>query len=148
MSIKFTDVDTFDIYVLKEKIKDLDFNNKNILENYLKDLFKILKDKYSIDVIGFYDVNIYIDKYYGIVIHMEKEDYFSYYKNEVDMKITIIENTFLYQVNDILNLSTKKIHIIDGNMYLELTSNIKESEMMYLIEHTNSILYNYCKQIT
>ena len=148
MSIKFTDINTFDIYVLKEKIKDLDFNNKNILENYLKDLFKILKDKYSIDVIGFYDVNIYIDKYYGIVIHMEKEDYFSYYRNEVDMKITIIENTFLYQVNDILNLSNKKIHIIDGNMYLELTSNIKESEMMYLIEHTNSILYNYCEQIT
>ena len=148
MSIKFTDIDTFDIYVLKERIKDLDLNNKNVLETYLKSLFRVLKDKYSIDIIGFYDVNIYIDKYYGIVIHMEKEDYCSYYKNEVDMKITLIENTFLYQVNDILNLSNKKIHIIDNNMYLELTSSIKRSEMMYLIEHTNYILYDYCKQIT
>ena len=42
MSIKFTDIDTFDIYVLKERIKDLDLNNKNVLETYLKSLFMIV----------------------------------------------------------------------------------------------------------
>ena len=152
MSIKFIDIDIFDIYVSKSKIEDLDLANKNILEDYLKNLFKKLKSKYSIDIVGFYDVNIYIDKYYGVVIHMEKEklEYYSYYKNEVDMKISIIDNKFLYQINDIPhNLLNKiKIHIIDNNMYLELISNIKETEMMYLIEHTNYILYDYCEQIT
>lgn len=150
MSIKFTDMDVFDIYIVKSKIQGIDLTNKDKLEEYLKSLFSLLKSKYRIDIVGFYSVDIYMDKYYGIVIHMEKEDYYSYYKNEVDMKINIIESSFLYEVNDIPRalIDKIKIHIIDDNMYLEIISNIEEYEMMILMEHTNSILYNYCEQIT
>ena len=150
MNIKFTDSDVFDVYIVKSKIGNIDLTDKDKLEEYLKSLFSVLNNKYRMNIVGFYSVNIYIDKYYGVVIHMEKEDYYSYYKNEVDMKINIIDTSFLYEVNDIPhNLLNKiKIHIINSNMYLELISDIEESKMMHLIEHTNSILYDYCKQIT
>ena len=72
MSIKFIDDLTMDIYVKKELINELDFNDKDTLEKYLKKLFKTLKNKYSITIEGFYDIDVYIDKYYGVVFHLEK----------------------------------------------------------------------------
>ncbi len=141
MKINYIDKDIFDIYIIKDKITNVDFNNDKSLEKYLKKLFKVLKDDYSVNIEGFYDVVIYIDKYYGIVIHMEKEnlDYYNYYK-EVDMRISIKNSTFLYQVDDYIK--NKKIHIINNNMYLEITN---PSDLIYIIENSNSILYNYSK---
>ena len=48
MSIKFIDEITFDIYIKKDLVDNIDFNNKDDLEKYLKKLFKILKNKYDI----------------------------------------------------------------------------------------------------
>ena len=140
MKIKYIDENIFDIYIIKDKL-NIEFNNDRALEKYLKELFKVLKDDYSVNIEGFYDVVIYIDKYYGIVIHMEKEnlDYYNYYK-EVDMRISIKNSTFLYQVDDYIK--NKKIHIINNNMYLEITN---PSDLIYIIENSNSILYNYSK---
>ena len=141
MKIKYIDEDIFDIYIIKDKITNVDFNNDRALEKYLKELFKVLKDDYSVNIEGFYDVVIYIDKYYGIVIHMEKEnlDYYNYYK-EVDMRISIKNSTFLYQVDDYIK--NKKIHIINNNMYLEITDS---DDLINIIESCNNILYNYCE---
>ena len=141
MKIKYIDEDIFDIYIIKDKITNVDFNNDKELEKYLKKLFKVLKDDYSVNIEGFYDVVIYIDKYYGIVIHMEKEklEYYNYYK-EIDMRLTIKESIFLYQIDNYIK--NKKIHIIDNNMYLEITN---YNDLINVIENCNNILYNYCK---
>lgn len=140
MKINYIDEDVFDIYIMNEKIKDIDFNNNKELEKYLKKLFNVLKDNYSINIEGFYDVCIYIDKYYGIVIHMEKESsYFSCYK-DIEMRITIKNSTFLYQIDNYKK--GKKIHIIDNNMYLEITDS---KDLIYVIENCNNILYDYGK---
>lgn len=142
MSIKYIDDDIFDIYIMKDKIQNIDLENEDKLEKYLKKLFKILKNKYSIKLEGFYDVDIYIDKYYGIVIHLEKEklEYYNYYKDEVDMKISIINSVFLYQIDNYIE--NKKIHIIDNNMYLEITN---PNDLINIMENCNYILYNYSK---
>jgi hypothetical protein len=141
MKIKYIDEDIFDIYIIKDRIKNVDFNSDKELEKYLKRLFKVLKNDYRIDIEGFYDVCIYIDKYYGIVIHMEKEklEYYNYYK-EIDMRITIKESIFLYQIDNYIK--NKKIHIIDNNMYLEITNS---NDLIKVIENCNNILYNYCE---
>ena len=140
MKINYIDEDVFDIYIMNEKIKDIDFNNNKELEKYLKNLFNVLKDNYSINIEGFYDVCIYIDKYYGIVIHMEKESsYFSCYK-DIEMRITIKSSIFLYQIDNYKK--GKKIHIIDNNMYLEVTDS---KDLIYIIENCNNILYDYGK---
>ena len=135
MKIKYIDEDTIDIYIMKDKL-NINFDS----EKGLKELFKVLKDNYSINIEGFYDVCIYVDKYYGVVIHMVKENsYFNYYK-DIEMRITIKDSIFLYQIDDYIE--SKKIHIIDNNMYLEITDS---KDLINIIENTNYILYNYSK---
>ena len=140
MKIKFIESNIFDVYIIKDRLS-IDFNNKKEVDKYLKDLFKILSNNYEIGVEGFYDVVIYIDKYYGIIIHVEKTDYCYY--NGLEMNVSIVNTVFLYKLDELVD--NTKIHIIDNNMYLEIICNISNKDMMYLIEHSDSILYNYSK---
>ncbi len=143
MSIKFTDNLIFDIYLKKELINNIDFNNKDDLEQYLKKLFKTLKNKYDIIVEGFYDITVYIDKYYGVVFHLEKEDldYYDYFKNQVDMRIVTVDTEFMYQVEDIpFDILNKiKVCIIDNDIYLKIKDKLTNLEMMNLIENSKLI---------
>jgi len=143
VSIKFISNLIFDIYVKKYLVKDIDFSNKEDLEKYLKKLFKILKNKYNITIEGFYNITIYIDKYYGIVLHLEKEelDYYDYYKNQVDMRLITIDTDFMYQVDDIpFNILNKlKILIKNKNIYLTIKEELTDIEMMNLIENSKII---------
>jgi len=138
VNVKFIDELTLDIYIKKELIDNIDFNKKEDLEKYLKRLFKILKNKYDIVIEGFYDINVYIDKYYGVIFHLEKDDieYYDYYKNQVDMRIITIDTEFLYLVEDIpFNLLNKiNITIKDNKIYLKLKQDLNKLEMMELLE--------------
>ena len=143
MSIKFIDSLTLDIYVKKQLIDNIDFKNKNHLEEYLKKLFKTLKDKYNITIEGFYDIYVYIDKYYGTIFHLEKEDidYYDYFKNQVDMKLIIIDTEFMYKVDDIPKflLNKVKVCIKDNNIYLKIEKELTNLEMMELLENSELI---------
>lgn len=146
MNIKFINELILDIYIKRELIDNIDFNNKNDLEKYLKKLFKILKNKYDIIIEGFYDITVYIDKYYGVVIHMEKDDieYYDYYKNQVDMRIINIDTNFLYLVDDIPKylLNKADVIIIDNQIYLKLKEELSKLEMMKLLEISKVVFDN------
>ena len=143
MSIKFIDDLTFDLYIKKELINNIDFNNKSELENYLKKLFKLLKNKYDIKIEGFYNINVYIDKYYGVIFNIEKEEleYYNYIKNQVDMKVVTIDTEFLYLVNDIPFEIINKINISvqDNNIYLKIKEELTNLEMMKLLEFSKVV---------
>ena len=145
MSVKFFDNLTLDIYVKKEFIKNVDLKKEEDLEKYLKKLFKTLKNKYNIIIEGFYDITVYIDKYYGVVLHLEKEDidYYDYFKNQVDMRISTINTCFLYLVEDIPSSLINKVEIckIDDNIYLKIKKELTNIEMMKLLE-SSTISYN------
>lgn len=142
MSIKFISELVFDIYVKKHLIKNINFSSKEDLEKYLKKLFKLLKNKYNLEIEGFYNITVYIDKYYGIILHLEKQEleYYEYYKNQVDMRLITIDTDFMYQVDDIpFNIINKfKINIKDKNIYLIIKEELTNLEMMNLLE--NSII--------
>ncbi len=145
MSVKFIDDKEFDIYLKKSFIKDIDFNKKEELEIYFKRLFKILNNKYNIKVEGFYEITVYVDKFYGVILHLEKEelDYYDYFKNQVDMRIMTTDTEFLYLVDDIPLNIIDKIEIInsDDNIYIKIKKKLNDIEMMILME--NSIItYN------
>ena len=145
MSVKFIDDKEFDIYLKANFIKDIDFNKKEELEIYFKRLFKILNNKYNIKVEGFYEITVYVDKFYGVILHLEKEelDYYDYFKNQVDMRIMTTDTEFLYLVDDIPLNIIDKIEIInnDDNIYIKIKKKLNDIEMMTLME--NSIItYN------
>ena len=138
MSIKFIDNLTLDIYIKKELIDNIDFNSKDDLEKYLKNLFKTLKNKYNIVIEGFYDITVYKDKYYGVIFHLEKDDveYYDYFKNQVDMRIITIDIEFLYLVDDIPSNLLEKVNVLinDNEIYLKIKKELTKLEMMKLLE--------------
>ena len=145
MSIKFTSNLIFDIYIKKYLIEKIDFSIKEEIEKYLKKLFKTLSNKYNLKIEGFYNITVYIDKFYGIVLHLEKEelDYYEYYKNQVDMRLLTIHTEFMYEVDYIpFNILNKvKISNKNKNIYLTLKEELTDLEMMELLENSK-IVYN------
>ena len=145
MNIKFIDDLTLDIYIKKELIDNIDFNNKDDLEEYLKKLFKTLKNKYNIVIEGFYDITVYCDKYYGVIFHLEKDniEYYDYFKNQVDMRIITIDTEFFYLVDDIPFDLLNKVEVLikDNKIYLKIKEQLTKLEMMKLLE-ISKIVYN------
>lgn len=145
MIVKFLDELVFDIYVKKPLIDKIDFSIKSDIEKYLKKLFKILNKKYNLIIEGFYDITIYKDIYYGIVLHMEKEklDYYEYCKNQVDMRLITVDTSFLYEVDDIPNDILNKVNVCikNKNIYLKIKEELTNLEMMKLLEYSK-IVYN------
>ena len=143
MSIKFIDNLILDIYIKKELIGDINLKNKIDLENYLKAIFKTLKDKYNIIIVGFYDITVYIDKYYGVILHLEKEDldYYDYFKNQVDMKLMLIDTEFLYKIDDIPSILSNKVKVFtkNNNIYLKINKKLSDYEMMVLLENSEIV---------
>lgn len=91
----------------KNYLNDIDY-----LEDYFRDIFLKLKKKYKIKIHGFCNVDAYIDNN-DMVLEIEQE-IVDYYDDIVDMKITIHENKFLYEIINILDI--KKY--IKGDIYL------------------------------
>lgn len=145
VNIKFIDDLRLDIYIKKELIDNIDFNSKDDLEKYLKRLFKTLKNKYDIVIEGFYDITVYIDKYYGVIFHLEKDDveYYDYFKNQVDMRIITIDTEFLYLVDDIPYDLVNKVNILikNDNIYLKIQEELSKIDMMNLLE-ISKVVYN------
>lgn len=155
MRISIIDNDIL-IYINNNLI-NIDFEDLDTTKEYFKELFLKIKDKVEIN--GFYFVNVYKDDLYGIVIELTKEemDYIDYYTDEVDMHITLNENTFLYEIEDIfLNkeiIKNSKIIYYNKKIYLKLKNDIDENLKGYLYEFSNLIykdtnnILNYGKEL-
>lgn len=138
------------IYINKQELPDINIKNKIDLELYFKSLFLKLKDYYNIKLTGSYDITVYQDDYYGIVIELIKNnsDYYEYFDNQIDMCILIKDkNPFLYKLDDYFALNDKiinnaKMFYYNDNIYLELTNNISTRDYNVLIEHSDDIIFN------
>lgn len=138
--------DDMDIYINKFHNNYIDFNDKEALEDYFRNLFFNLKKNYKILMDGFYDIKIYVDNYYGSIIHIENDnnDYCDYFSNQIDMRISVENNsTFLYKIIDLFNIDKKIIKSgtllkYNGDIYIKLNEDIDDIDMGKLIE--NSII--------
>ena len=126
--------------------KKVDLDNKLKLEKYLKNLFKEIQIKYNIKFDGYYDIDIYCDKNYGMIIEIEKEDLGYYnYLNQIEMEISICKTDFLYEVDysylskELLNKSI--CYKYNNELYLKIDDDIDEIYLSKLLE-VSKILYN------
>ncbi len=152
------DGDTVSLYMNKIYIKNLDFSDKIFLESYLKNTLKILDNKYNLKFDGYYDVNLYIDQNYGVIIDVIKErlEYFDYFSNQIQLNINVIEDCFLYELLDIPfhfmdNLKFykffDKIYVkIKGQIDNFLVGNLFELSNVIYGEEKNKIL-NFLKKV-
>jgi len=120
-----------------------DLNNIN-LDNYeeFKEVFLKLKKYYNINIYGFYNVIVYIDKYYGKILKIDKDNELDLFYKQVDMNIVIKNENFLYKINDyffINNLNNFNIYFYNNDFYLEIKKEIKNNEIYSLIENSEII---------
>lgn len=141
------------IYLNKTYIKNIDLQNKKILENYLNKLLNKIKNKYELYISGYYDVKIYLSEEYGIIINIEKEnlDYPEYFAGEIDMNISVIEDRFLYEVENIdipksILKKLEKYKFLD-KIYLHPKENLSDIELGVILENTKLIYGEKAKQI-
>lgn len=139
-------VDNNKFIVFLNKDENIDFDNKTKMEKYFKDLFSKIKNKYNVDISGYYNIDIYIDKYYGSIIEIEDEqlDYYTYF-NQIDMEINVLKNSlFLYEIG--YEFLDKKIldkvicYKINDKIYLQIISDIDDLLLAKIIEYGH-ILY-------
>ena len=139
-------VDNNKFIVFLNKDENIDFDNKAKMEKYFKDLFSKIKNKYNVDISGYYNIDIYIDKYYGSIIEIEDEqlDYYTYF-NQIDMEINVLKNSlFLYEIG--YEFLDKKIldkvicYKINDKIYLQIISDIDDLLLAKIIEYGH-ILY-------
>lgn len=142
MKVKLIDENNIIVFLNQFKSRNIDFNSKNNLEKELKTLFKCLNINYGIKIYGYYNVYIYVDKYYGVVIDICKEDidYISYDETSVDMRIVITNKEFLYQLNDIFNINIpSQLYKYKNKYYLRLINNITDIDMGKLLEYAEIV---------
>lgn len=143
MKVVVNDENDMIIYINNLCINKVIFNDKEELEKYFQQLFSRLKKFYHINFQGYYDIKVYIDNYYGIVIQIKRDgvDYCDYFGNQIDMRITIENNdSFLYQIDDILTIEPKilkKVCIIKhkNKFYVKIIKPLDVMELATLIEN-------------
>ena len=70
MKIKLLSENSFLVFVI-DKIPNI--KNDQELSDYLKSVFEIIKEKNQFDIYGYYDVLIYKDINYGLIIKLDKD---------------------------------------------------------------------------
>lgn len=147
MKVSIIDEDNIIVFLNNFNIKNINFDIKENIEKNFRKIFLKLKHIYGLNIQGYYNINIYIDKIYGAVLEIEHEDieYFDYFDNKVDMRVNVISNIkFLYKIKDILDLDKKilkkvTIYNFKNEYYLLLKKEISIYEIGYILEMTNLI---------
>ncbi|MBR3230273.1 MAG: hypothetical protein IKF91_05570 [Bacilli bacterium] len=131
--------DGINIYLNKQYLKSVDLNDTKTIKKIIKKINK----KYDIDLYGYIEAKIYIDKNYGIIINLKKEelDYFDYFNNEIEMNIEIINDSFLYKIEDYNKdlIKNKTIYKYKENLYINIDK-IDNINLGKILE-TSEIIY-------
>ncbi len=125
-------------------ISSIDFNilDKHEIESYLKDLMIKLKKK-NYNISGFYNVKVYHNSNYGLIIKIIKEDDLELFKELIDLKISVYQDVNMYLEFDDYFLIKKynDIYISDmTNKYYINISKIKKQNIIKLSEFCNVLL--------
>lgn len=128
------------IYLNKLNNNIASINDCTKVENVFRKIFKRLQKYYQIKITGYYNIFIYLDKYYGAVLKIVQDD-FDYYDsmdNDITMRIKKIPTEFWYEVDDyetFANIKHKlKYRKKDGNFYILIKKALTDSEYLNVLE--------------
>ncbi len=145
MKVIIIDDDNIIVFLNKFNIKNIDFDSKENIEKNFRNIFLRLKHIYNLNIKGYYNINIYTDKFYGAVLEIEHEDieYFDYFDNKVDMRVNVVSDSkFLYKIKDIFCLDKtllNNIYLFKNDYYIELKRKISDYELGLILENSDLI---------
>ena len=121
---------TIIVYLLDNKKYNEDSDIKKILIN----VFDNLKKYYNITFTSDYNLELYINRYYGMILEIkEKGDFI--YDDIVNLKLNVLRDTlFLYEVDDPLEYINYEIYYYNDKFYVNA-----KREDINLIEDSNLV---------
>lgn len=121
---------TIIVYLLDNKKYNEDSDIKKILIN----VFDNLEKYYNITFTSDYNLELYINKYYGMILEIkENEDFI--YDDIVNLKLNILRDTlFLYEVDDPLEYINYEIYYYNDKFYVNA-----KREDINLMENSNLV---------
>ncbi len=139
MKFIFCDESNLILFLNNQSISKIDFKDREILEEYFRNLFLKLKDFYHITIQGYYNIDIYLDTYYGAIIEIVQEEleYFEYDDNQVDMRICIHQTPILYELEEYIPLDQNIYDMIwyHNKWYVKLKQDISDLSLGRLLEY-------------
>lgn len=131
------------LYLNKILCENINIQDKETLNKYLKKLLLKLQDNYNLEFNGYYDITLYIDKYYGVIIEIKKEEleYLDYFVNSIEINAKILEDSFLYEINDITFNDNYLLYTLNGNIYIKINREVNSIFMGKILEKTSRIIY-------
>ena len=121
---------TIIVYLLDNKKYNEDSDIKKILIN----VFDNLEKYYNITFTTDYNLELYINRYYGMILEItENEDFI--YDGIVNLKLNVLRDTlFLYEVDDPLEYINYEIYYYNDKFYVNA-----KREDINLIENSNLV---------
>ncbi len=152
MKLEIFNLNNITIYLNKEYLEFINFNFKENVEKEFKKLFLKIKDIYNLNIKGYYEVTVYINDIYGIIIEMEKDDdeYMKLFGESLDMKIKFkFDSEIYYKLDEYKNYNIDNYHLYfdNKNFYIELLDKIDYKAYLDLIENSVIVYGEDIKEI-
>ncbi len=131
--------DCYTIFINNACLKDINYNDKEKIGTYLKDVLLSLKKRYNVTLHGFYDAEVYINNQVGMFIELIKDNKYSFDIEEIDLKIKVyFDCDFCYKTSnyDIIK-DCKNIQLIEDEFYINLKD--YNQDIINIIEFGNII---------
>lgn len=118
------------VYLLDNK----KYNKDSDIKKMLIKVFDNLEKYYDITFTSDYNLDLYINRYYGMILEIkENEDFI--YDDIVNLKLNVLRDTlFLYEVDDPLEYINYEIYYYNDKFYVNA-----KREDINLIENSNLV---------
>ena len=111
------------IRILNNKLNESDYYNQEKISDLFKNIILKIKEKYTIK--GLLDIDVYINKYYGMIIEIEV--IYSELE-EIDMRIHFhLDTIFLIETTD---YNSKDLYYYKNKFYT-IYNNISDNDIIY-----------------
>jgi len=152
MKLELFNLNNITVYLNNEYLKKINFDLKNNVEQQFKKLFIKIKNIYNIEMSGYYEVIVYINDIYGMIIEIEKDndEYIKLFGDTVDMKITFkFDSSIFYKLDEYKNfdINNYNLYYYNDNFYIELNDKINYINYLNLIENSDIIYGDEMKKI-
>lgn len=110
------------------------YNEESDIKKILINVFDNLEKYYNITFTSDYNLELYINRYYGMILEItENEDFI--YDDIVNLKLNVLRDTlFLYEVDDPLEYINYEIYYYNDKFYVNA-----KREDINLIEDSNLV---------
>ena len=139
--------DEFIVFLNNQRIVNIDFTDHDDLEEKFKKIFITLKQKYGMSINGYYNVKLYRNEFYGIILDIKVDDmdyldYRDFFDNQVEMNIEILDTEILYEIDDFFfleNLKNVDLYSYHNKIYLSLKDKLDDNDFFKLIEFSKLV---------